>query len=167
MDELGSEIDRAISDRCLAGLTGDIGFVESVADGCKALARTHVSNSDFESWADLDLASTSAVFEVWVSVEGHERNGVSLGVVSKSIGGVLPTDEKRGIVTRWDLFGISSAFPRDRREVVLSSTGEQSGVSTGAWDLGLSPSWASHVALRSLSSMEQSRSGCSAVSVGR
>jgi hypothetical protein len=49
MDELGSEIDRAISDRCLAGLTGDIGSVESVADGRKALARTHASNSDFES----------------------------------------------------------------------------------------------------------------------
>jgi len=132
MDELGSEIDRTGSDRCLAGLTGDIGSVESVADGCKALARTHASNSDFGSWADLDLASTSAVLEVWVSVEVHERKGVSLGAVSTSIGSAVLTDEKRGIATRWDVFGISPAFSWNRSEVILLSTREQSGSSTGA-----------------------------------
>jgi hypothetical protein len=167
MDESGSENDRASSDRCLAGLTGDIGSVEVVADGRKALARTHASNSDSELWTDVDLASTSAVLEAWVSVEVPEGNGASLGAVITSIDGALLTDEKRGIATRWDLFGISPAFSWHRREVVLSSTGGQYGVSASALRLGLSSSRASHVEVRNLSSMEQPRSGCSGISVGR
>lgn len=49
MDESGSEDDRASSDRYLTRLTRDIGFVKMVADSCKALIRTHASNSDSES----------------------------------------------------------------------------------------------------------------------
>ena len=132
MDESGSEDDLASSDGYLTGLTGDIGFVEFVADGCKALAKTHASNSDSESWADVDLASTSAVLEVWVSVEVLEGNGASLGAVVTSIDGALLTDEKRGIAMRWDLVGISLALMWDRREVVLSSTGGRYGVSASS-----------------------------------
>jgi hypothetical protein len=132
MDESGSEDDCASSDGYLTGLTGDTGFVEFVADGCKALARTHASNSDSEWWADVDLASTSAVLEVWVSVEVLEGNGASLGAVVTSIDGALMTDEKRGIATRWDLVGISLALMWDKRKVVLSSTGGQYGVSASS-----------------------------------
>ena len=132
MDESGSEDDRASSDGYLTGLTGDIGFVEFVADGCKAVAGAHASNSDSESWADVDLASTSAVLEVWVSVEVLEGNGASLGAVVTSITGALLTDEKRGIATRWDFVGMSLALMCDRREVVLSSTGGQYGASASS-----------------------------------
>lgn len=132
MDESGSEDGRASSDGYLTWLTGDIGFVEFVADGCKALARTHASNSDSESWADVDLATTSAVLEVWVSVEVLEGSEASLGAVVTSINGALLTDEQRGIATRWDLVGISLALMWDRREVVLSSTEGQYGVSASS-----------------------------------
>jgi hypothetical protein len=132
MDESGSEDDRASSDRYLTGLTRDIGFVEFVADGCKALARAYASNSDSESWADVDLASTLAVLEVWVSLEVLERSGASLGAVVTSIDGALLTDEKRGIAMRWDLVGSSLALMWDRREVVLSSTRGRYGVSASS-----------------------------------
>jgi hypothetical protein len=132
MDESGSEDGRASSDGYLTWLTGDIGFVEFVADGCKALARTHASNSDSESWADVDLATTSAVLEVWVSVEVLEGSEASLGAVVTSINGALLTDEQRGIATRWDLVGISLALMWDRREVVLSSTKGRYGVSASS-----------------------------------
>jgi hypothetical protein len=80
----------------------------------------------------VDLASTLAVLEVWVSIEVLEGNGASLGAVVTSIDGALMTDEKRGIATRWDLVGISLALMWDTRKVVLSSTGGQYGVSVSS-----------------------------------
>lgn len=48
----------------------------------------------------MDLVSTLAVLEVWVSVEVLEGNSTSLGAVVTSIDSTLMTDEKRRIATR-------------------------------------------------------------------